>query len=169
MSKTITRRDFLKLTQPGLAAWTIAPRPIRNLLPRLALVNPAQEPAGDVLVVVFQRGGMDALNAVVPLGEPAYFSRRPTLAVPEPKAGDPGTAIDLDGFFGLHPNLGPFINAWDSGDLAIVHACGSPDPTHSHFDAMDYMERGTPGEKQIPTGWLARHLQLFAGRAQGLV
>ena len=113
----------------------------------------------DTLVVIFLRGGMDGLNAVVPYGDADYYSNRPTLRVAPPSAGDDKTAIDLDGFFGLNPALQPLKPIWDDGVLAIVDACGSPDPTHSHFDAQDYMERGTPGEKQIPTGWLARHLQ----------
>ena len=72
------------------------------------------------------------------------------------------SAIDLDGFFGLHPALRPLKDVWDEGALAAVHAVGSPDPTHSHFEAMDYMERGTPGEKAMQTGWIGRHLQVKA-------
>ncbi len=158
---SMTRRDFLKLASGSLAAWTVAP-PTPSLLPRLAFVDSESGPAGDVLVVVFQRGGLDGLNAVVPFGEAAYFQSRPTLAVAEPSGSDPDKGIDLDGFFGLHPALAPLKGPWEAGDLAIAHAVGSPDPTHSHFDAMDFMERGTPGEKQIPTGWLARHLQSAA-------
>ena len=44
------------------------------------------------------------------------------------------------------------------GQLAIVHACGSPDATRSHFDAQDYMETATPGVKSTPDGWLNRYL-----------
>ena len=46
-----------------------------------------------------------------------------------------------------------------SRQLAIVHACGSPDSTRSHFDAQDYMETGTPGVKSTGDGWLNRYLQ----------
>jgi uncharacterized protein (DUF1501 family) len=76
------------------------------------------------------------------------------------------TAIDLDGFFGLHPSLFPFKKLWEEGSLAIVHAAGSTDPTHSHFDAMDFMEHGSPGDKNLQTGWLARHLET-TGRENG--
>lgn len=116
-------------------------------------VNPSQR---DVLICVFQRGGADGLNMVVPHGEAAYYQARPNLAIAQPN--QQFGAIDLDGFFGLHPSLAPFKEIWDAKQLAIVHACGSPDPTHSHFDAMDYMERGTPGQKSDPRGWLGRHL-----------
>jgi uncharacterized protein (DUF1501 family) len=36
----------------------------------------------------------------------------------------------------------PLKPLWDNHSLAIVHACGSPDNTRSHFDAQDYMEVG---------------------------
>jgi uncharacterized protein (DUF1501 family) len=155
-----SRRDLLKITAT-LPAWTVAPT-LANLKPRLAFINPQDGPAGDVFVVIFQRGGVDAINTVIPYQESSYYDQRPSLAIPEPASGNDQTAIDLDGFFGLHPNLRPLKDIWDSGDLAFVHACGSHDPTHSHFDAMDFMERGTPGEKSVSTGWLARHLQTAA-------
>ena len=56
-------------------------------------------------------------------------------------------ALNLDGFFGFNPRLAPLTPIWDRRDLAIVHACGSPDATRSHFDAQDYMETATPGVK----------------------
>lgn len=155
MNRTLSRRDFLKLTgafavAPALPAW----------MPRMAFAPQGVEPPGDILVVVFQRGGMDGLNAVIPHGDADYYRNRSTLAIPEPEDGSDQTGIDLDGFFGLHPSLRPLKDLWDEKTLAVVHAVGSPDPTHSHFDAMDYMERGTPGEKSIPTGWIGRHLQI---------
>ncbi len=97
---------------------------------------------------------MDGLSLVVPYGEgSAYYDARPTIALPE------GDLHDLDGFFGLHPKLAGFSEIFRSGHLAVVHAAGSPDPSRSHFDAMEYMERGTPGLRTTPTGWLARHLE----------
>ena len=110
----------------------------------------------DVLICISQRGGADGLNMVVPHGDRDYYAHRTTLAIPQPGAS--GAAIDLDGFFGLHPALGALKEIWDARQLAVIHACGSPDPTHSHFDAMDYMERGTPGRKSVTTGWLGRHM-----------
>lgn len=146
----LSRRNFLwSLAAPALPSWA----------PRMAFAPPGVAPQGDVLVCVFQRGGADGLNTVIPHGDADYYRRRPTLAIPEPESGNEQTGIDLDGFFGLHPALRPLKDAWDDKGLAVIHAVGSPDPTHSHFDAMDYMERGTPGEKQIPTGWIGRHLQ----------
>src|SRR5438045_9219533 len=94
---------------------------------------------------------------VVPFGEARYYELRPTLAIPRPSTGDTG-AIDLNGFFGLHPSLAPLKPIYDARALAIVHAAGSPDPTRSHFDAQDYMEAGTPGMKSTRDGWLNRAL-----------
>jgi uncharacterized protein (DUF1501 family) len=109
-----------------------------------------------VLITIFQRGAVDGLNMVVPFGEQEYYAARPSIAVPRPNAAD--GAVDLDGFFGLHPRLGALKPLWDSRQLAIVHATGSPDGTRSHFDAQDYMESGTPGVKSTQDGWLNRYL-----------
>jgi uncharacterized protein (DUF1501 family) len=111
----------------------------------------------DILVCIFLRGGADGLNVVVPFGDDDYYESRPLLAIRQPGSGG-REAIDLDGFFGFHPSLAPLKELYDEGVLAAVHATGSPDRTHSHFDAMDFMERGTPGSKSVPTGWLGRHL-----------
>jgi uncharacterized protein (DUF1501 family) len=110
-------------------------------------------------VVVFQRGACDGLNTVVPFGDEAYRSLRPTIAVPPPRGGSRDAALDLDGFFGLHPALEPLLPLWGDGSLAAVHAVGSPHPTRSHFDAQDFMESGTPGVKATADGWMNRCLQ----------
>lgn len=162
MSTNFSRRDFLK-TALALPAWTLAPTTPQKFRPRFTFLAPkGQEPRANVLVCIFLRGGMDGLNVVVPHGDADYYRLRPTLAIPEPSAGNELTGINLDGFFGIHPALRPLKDVWDDKGLAFIHATGSPDPTHSHFDAMDYMERGTSGDKQIGTGWLARHLQVAA-------
>ena len=162
MKTNLSRRDFLK-SALALPPWMLTPETPREFRPRFAFLAPkGQEPRANILVCIFLRGGMDGLNVVVPHGDADYYRLRPTLAIPEPNAGNDQTGIDLDGFFGLHPSLRPLKDVWDDKGLAFVHAAGSPDPTHSHFDAMDYMERGTPGDKQLGTGWLARHLQVAA-------
>ena len=110
------------------------------------------------LIAIFQRGAVDGLSVVVPYGEGDYYRARPSIAIPRPNSGD-SAAIDLDGFFGFNPRLQPLKPLWDSKQLAIVHACGSPDSTRSHFDAQDYMESATPGVKSTSDGWLNRYLQ----------
>lgn len=113
-------------------------------------------PKGKTLVCLFQRGAADGLNVVVPHGEEAYYAMRPTIAVARP--GQPAGAIDLDGFFGLHPSLAPLKPLWDQKLLAPIHAVGSPSTSRSHFDAQDFMETGTPDVKGTPDGWLNRLL-----------
>lgn len=152
---TETRRQFLsKLSVIG-ASLALFP----HWMPRLAF---RQTTPGDILICIFLRGGIDGLSVVVPYGDGAhYYDPRPSQAVPEP-GQDESAAIDLDGYFGLHPVLQPLKDIYDNGDLAIVHATGSTDPTRSHFDAMRFMEYGTPGNKTIGTGWIGRHLQTAA-------
>ena len=111
------------------------------------------------LIVVFLRGAVDGLNVVVPYQETAYYEARPTIALPPP--GKEKGVIDLDGYFGLHPALAPLVPLWKAGNLAFVHASGSPDPTRSHFEAQDYMETGTPGSKKTTDGWLNRLLAII--------
>jgi uncharacterized protein (DUF1501 family) len=158
MFDEIKRRDLLK--KSGVLAVGMLAYPA--WMPRVALRTDDAAAKGDVLVAVFMRGGADGLNIIVPHGDKDYYSLRDTLALAQPKPVQPNSAIDLDGFFGLHPAMRPLKELFDQKVLAGVHAAGSPDPTHSHFDAMDYMERGTPGEKQMSTGWIGRHLQVMA-------
>ena len=146
-----SRRTFIKSAGLGFLALGLPP-------PFLVRAAGAEQAArGKILVVVFQRGGMDGLNVVVPFKDRAYYALRPSIAVAEPASGEE-RAIDLDGFYALHPALAPLKRIYDRGQLAIVHAAGSPDNTRSHFDAQDYMEVGTPGIKSTPDGWLNRCL-----------
>ena len=152
-----TRRIFMR--DAGIAMFGL------GLAPSWLTRACAAETAGSrkkVLVAIFQRGAVDGLNVVVPFGEKRYYELRPTIAIPAPN-GTLDAAIDLDGFFGLHPALAPLKPIYDSGQLAIVHAVGSPDPTRSHFDAQDYMESGTPGLKATADGWLNRALPPDSG------
>jgi uncharacterized protein (DUF1501 family) len=149
----ISRRYFLK--SGGIAMVGMAALPSFLQRAVASTINPAKKK----MVVLFQRGAMDGLNVVVPFGEPNYYRMRPTIAIPEPKRGGADAALDLDGFFGLHPSLQPILPLFRTGQLAIIQAVGSPDPTRSHFDAQDYMESGTPGLKGTDNGWLNRALQ----------
>jgi uncharacterized protein (DUF1501 family) len=148
-----TRRYFLKSS--ALAMFGVGAAPA--WLTRAVYAADAPSPRKKTLVVIFQRGAMDGLNAVIPFGEQRYYDLRPSISIPKPDGSDQ-SAIDLDGFFGLHPSLKPLAPIYQSGKLAIVEAAGSPDPTRSHFDAQDYMESGTPGRKATNDGWLNRAL-----------
>lgn len=149
----VSRRVFLTDGAFALVSLGFAP----SFLARTAFA--AGEPGrAKQLIAIFQRGAVDGLSVVVPYGETEYYRARPTIAIPRPNAGD-NAALDLDGFFGFNPRLEPLKRLWDARALAIVHACGSPDGTRSHFDAQDYMESATPGVKSTEDGWLNRYLQ----------
>ncbi|MBZ0283864.1 MAG: DUF1501 domain-containing protein [Anaerolineae bacterium] len=155
-----TRREFLGgLASVGAVGISKAMFP--SWMPKLAFRQQGSAP-GDVLVAIFLRGGIDGLSAVVPYGDGAnYYDARPTLAVPEPGT-DSNAALDLNGYFGFHQSLAPLVDIYQAGALAVVHATGSTDPSRSHFDAMQFMEYGTPGSKTTGTGWIGRHLQSAA-------
>jgi len=145
----MTRRIFLKNGSAALVSLGFTP----VFIARAAQAAQARQ---KILIAIFQRGAVDGLNMVVPFGERAYYGARPSIAIPTP--GAPGGALDLDGFFGLHPSMGSLVPWFKDGHLAVVHAAGSPDDTRSHFDAQDYMESGTPGNKGTRDGWMNRYL-----------
>ncbi len=149
------RRAFVKSGAIALVTMGLSPSFLRRTTFGMELTKTAN---GKILICLFQRGAADALNIVVPHGERAYYAMRPSIAIPQPARGATGGAIDLDGFFGLHPSLAPLKPLYDRGLLAPVHAVGSPSATRSHFDAQDYMESGTPDVKGTTDGWLNRYL-----------
>src|ERR1700751_3121352 len=144
----ITRRIFFRNSALAVVGTAAVP----SFLTRAAFGGVEAGTRNKRLVVIFQRGAADGLNIVVPHAEPQYYAMRPSINISR-KA-----VLDLDGFFGLHPALSPFLSLWQQRHLAIVHAAGSPDSTRSHFDAQDFMETGTPGVKITEDGWLNRSL-----------
>jgi len=160
----LSRRSLLK-SFGGLGVVGVSSGLFPLWMPKLVFSPRFQNDAPenhDVLVAIFQRGGMDGLNAVIPFGEGAlYYDRRPNIAIPEPNGSD-SSALNLNDHFGLHPALRPLKEVYDAGGLTVIHGAGSPDPTRSHFDAMEYMERGTPGDRSTSAGWINRHLMSAA-------
>jgi uncharacterized protein (DUF1501 family) len=150
----LSRRVFLKNGAFALVSVGFAP----SFLARTAYAQGAR-PRAKQLIAIFQRGAVDGLSVVVPFGDAEYYRARPSIAIQRP-GSSADAALDLDGFFGFNPRLAPLKPLWDQNTLAIVHACGSPDATRSHFDAQDYMESATPGVKSTPDGWLNRYLQV---------
>jgi uncharacterized protein (DUF1501 family) len=146
-----SRRYFLKSSGIAMVGLSAMPAFLQRAVAALPATTGKKQ-----FVVLFQRGAADGLNIVVPFGEPNYYRLRPSIAIPQPRRGGTDAAIDLDGFFGLHPSLAPLEPLFHQNQLAIVHAAGSPDPTRSHFDAQDFMESGTPGLKATEDGWLNR-------------
>ncbi|WP_426173916.1 DUF1501 domain-containing protein [Massilia sp. TWR1-2-2] len=147
------RRDFLN--SMALGASMVVP------VGQSAWAATSANPTKQKLVVVMLRGAVDGLNVVAPVGDENYLRLRPTIGLSAP--GVEGGALDLDGYFGLHPALAMLQPLWQQKKLAFVHASGSPDSTRSHFDAQDYMESATPGRKNTPDGWMNRLVATLPG------
>ncbi len=152
----VSRRVFLKNGAFALVSVGFAP----SFLARTVRAETTRTRAKQ-LIAIFQRGAVDGLSVIVPFGDAEYYRARPTIGIARPGSGA-DAAVDLDGFFGFNPRLAPLKPFWDARTLALVHACGSPDSTRSHFDAQDYMETATPGVKSTSDGWLNRYLQARA-------
>ena len=144
--------EMVKVSRRGLlgraaAAGALAGLAGAGLSTRLAFAAGAY--TGDTLVVLSLRGGFDGLSAIAPIGDPDYYRARPTIAVPTAQV------IAGNGTFGLHPALAPVLPLWQGKLMAAVHAVGQPNPTRSHFAAMEEMERATAGTA-LRSGWLDR-------------
>jgi uncharacterized protein (DUF1501 family) len=152
----VTRRRFLQ----GSGALGVS-----LLAPRFAFAADGGDPIEptDTLVVIFQRGGMDGLQAVVPFADADYYRLRPGIGLPRP--GAEGGVIDLDGAFGLNPAASALQPLYEAGRLAVVHAAGLDTRNRSHFDCQDMYERGTPDKLSVADGWLNRFLQSSPGSA----
>lgn len=148
----LSRRGFL-----GGAAGFAAAAATHGILPRIALAAGNRAENRDVLITIFLRGGADGLSLVPAFGDPYYSISRPNLKVPPPDSGLPNAGIPIDGFFGFHPVMSPLMNAFNSGDLLIVHATGHPVANRSHFEKERIVEFGDLNGA-VGTGWLARHL-----------
>jgi uncharacterized protein (DUF1501 family) len=144
----VTRRGLMVGASMALLGWATR----RSALAQVAVGPKVGGREGNVLVVVFLRGGADGLSLLVPHGDEAYYRLRPNLSVPRRRLHD------LDGFFGLHPSLAALVPLYQEGSLAAVHAVGSDDQTRSHFEAMDTMERGLARRDGPQSGWVARYL-----------
>jgi len=157
---SLSRRVFLRRGALGLVSYGLDPLFLDRAVYALSAQRRAEPVNKRTLVCLFQRGAVDGLSMIVPHGDAAYYRERPRIAIPR------NVVMDLDGHFGLHPELAPLKPFWDNGSLTAVHAVGSPDSTRSHFDAQDYMETGSPGVKSTPDGWANRYCQHATEHAQ---
>ena len=156
----ITRRYFLQST--GALALYCGINPLKTLADvgmTPADVKPVTR--GKTFVAVFLRGGMDGLNFIVPFGDPGYRGLRPSLGLAKP--GVPGGVLDLDGFFGLHPNAAALAPYFKNGTAMALHAVGYDLNTRSHFEEQDTWETGVSGNTINSDGWLNRHLLTSQG------
>ena len=157
----VTRRFFLRSTAAVAAYTAITPA---HILADAGLTGTDIQRVrrGKTLVVIFLRGGMDGLNCLVPYGDPAYAALRKGIGVPRP--GQPAGALDLDGFFGLHPRAAALAPLFKNGLATGLHAVGYDRNTRSHFEEQDTWETGVAGNTISSDGWLNRHLLTSQGR-----
>jgi uncharacterized protein (DUF1501 family) len=149
----INRRVFVKGGAMALLAMGLPP----EFVTRSLLAETRAAARKKTLICIFQRGAVDGLSMVVPFGDPAYYRGRTSIAIADPARRGARGALDLDGFFGMHPSLAPLHELYGRKELAIVHAAGSPSATRSHFEAQDIMETASP-EAVARDGWLNRAL-----------
>ncbi len=126
--------------------------------PLMTPVALASAPWQNRRVVIILRGGMDGLDVVRPWGDGDFAALRPGLA-------DTAPAADLDGFYGLHPDLAAVRPLWEAGELGFVHAVSTPyRDKRSHFDGQDILEAGGASlGAGLRDGWLNRMLQTVPG------
>ena len=163
------RRNFIKgMMGTGLVT-------AGSCLFRVPLISSAQAtPVGTpTVVVIFQRGGCDGLNTVIPYGDDNYYNLRPTIGIPAPDSGAAFPALDLDGFFGLHPSMASLLPIFNAQNMAVLPTVHYPEPSRSHFDSQHFIESGISRENLGTAninnldGWLNRLLQI-SGNAQPL-
>jgi len=161
------RRAFLGKTLQTASAFVLGNLmvsfPLGKPRVRVAMANPNVGPRGDTFVCIFLRGGADSLSMIVPHADDQYHAQREATRIAAPdelQVDSQQRAINLDGFFGLHPKLGPLQEIYNANDLAFIHATGQPNASRSHFEAMKMVERGVVNGS-IYTGWLGRHLESY--------
>src|SRR3954453_11305878 len=103
------------------------------------------------LVIVQLAGGIDGLNTVVPYKDSAYRDLRPQLALPDDQV------IRVNDRVAFHPAMSKIKDLFDSKKMAIVEGVGYPNPTYSHFKAMDIWQAAYP-QGSLQNGWLGRYL-----------
>ena len=152
-----SRREVLVAGAASLAGMSVY-----GALAKQAFAGPEKEIAvKPAVVVIYLRGGNDALNTLVPYTDGHYYDMRPNIAVPPPDKEN--GAIDLDGTFGLNPGLAALKPLWDAGMVAPIVNCGVNSPSRSHFAMQDYMEQGRMANSPVRSGWINRFLTATAG------
>jgi uncharacterized protein (DUF1501 family) len=166
-----SRREFLMGCSAAIAAMASAK------VGQMVFRTPGSVQAAgsnELFVLVFLRGGCDGLTLLSPFSDQIYKLERGGLVVPENglnkaiELAPQNDSYSTRSLFGLPHTMGGLADLYRGGHLAMVHACGLTDDTRSHFDAMDYMERGTPGQKNTGSGWITRHIETIA-RPDGML
>jgi len=97
-------------------------------------------------------GGNDALNTLIPRGDPLYADNRPTVRVSEDQV------LPLNDYLGFNPSMAPLKELYDQGKMAVIQGVGYPNPNRSHFRSMDIWHTCEP-DKVGTEGWLGRAIR----------
>jgi uncharacterized protein (DUF1501 family) len=169
------RRDFLKL---GASSYLLAQEAFAGMSDMAmssdsgsgakvaaSVIKPNSNQASP-LIVVFLRGGADALGILSPLEDPNFLAARPPdMRFTVDKAA--GSPIELNGTpLYWMANAKPFTELYAGKRLVIWPAVGLRDETRSHFEAQEIMERGVQSLDRLPDsiGWMARAEQINTPR-----
>ena len=115
-----------------------------------------------VLVVLQLAGGNDALNTIIPYGNPKYYDHRQNVVVPEDQV------LPINDQIGFNPNMGPMKKLYDEGHMAIVQGVGYPSGSRSHFRSMDIWHTCEP-TKIGDEGWLGRAIRDIDPKAENVL
>jgi uncharacterized protein (DUF1501 family) len=150
---SMERREFLRRGLIGVSVAGAYP----FFLGRTAAALAAGPDSDRVLVVLQLSGGNDGLSTVVPYSDPEYGRARTTIRIGE------GSVLKIDDRVGLHPGLDGLKGLFDLGEMAIVQGASYPNPTRSHFEAMDVWHAADRTGARRGTGWLGRALDSTCG------
>ncbi len=161
MPTALPRRHLLQGALLGAAGLTASGR---------LLAAPAGSPR---FLLVFLRGGYDALSLLVPSASQGSYYRevRPNIAVVATTAGQPGTLaspgpLPLNSDWGLHPALqASLMPLVAQRQASFVPFAGTDDLTRSHFETQDSIELGQAltGRRDFGSGFLNRLAGLMHG------
>ncbi len=144
----LSRRKLLG--QGALLASSLA---IPLIAPRISFAQGTS--IRDAVIVIHLQGGADALSFCCPHGDPIYYQLRPTIAIPKPGQGN-NSAIDLDGYFGFPKAFLPLMEAFNDGNLGVIHAVGRENSSRSHFEEQHFLQ--AVADSESAGGWISRHL-----------
>jgi uncharacterized protein (DUF1501 family) len=162
----MNRRQFINIgCTTALSGWA-------NGLSAFTTPSVFSSKSNDIFVLIFLRGGCDALNFVAPVSDKNYIDARSNDLRIHESGPQKGLALgntlnNLD--FQLHTKANVFKELYDAKKLAIIHSVGLINGTRSHFEAMDLIEKGIINDRDTSNvlarngvateGWLTRLVQ----------
>ncbi len=125
----------------------------------------AAPPGTPRFLLVFLRGGYDAMNLLVPTAGSFYREVRPNIAVAASADAKQKGPLPLAEDWGLHPALeGSIAPLAAKRQCVFVPFAGTDDLTRSHFETQDSIELGQPlnARRDFGSGFLNRLAAVLA-------